>query len=281
MTRIVITSSRKKTTPKAPVILLLATIAILAIVVVFQLGGKEKENAALVQLSTAPIQEKGEGVVQSYIDNRKIVDKPSNAQTEKKTNFEIHAPPIISESGNDEAQSATNITVEVSSNLLAKAHRVGISRKKYFDNPVENQLEGLSIAGRRFGTTPSLSKMSDKEVLQILKRPIEIFDDDDDETVMTKERTAALKNEALKFIENGGTFNEFVREMTRLSNSEADLVRDVRLEMMRIFKEEGGIATEEYLKQANKVLLENGIKEIPVPSGIRARAEDERASLQE
>ena len=190
---------------------------------------------------------------------------------------EIHAgvydePEILAE--------GADIDSPATSNKSATAHRVMPQHKKYFDNPVENQLERLAIPGRNIRATPPPSKLTQDEVLEFLRRPIQIEEDDDEETVAAKERTAALKTEALKFIENGGTYDEFVREMIKVSNEEADMIRDARTEMMRLYKEEGAIAAIEYLKVANAALKENGLKEIPISSGLRKRAEEEQAALE-
>ena len=155
----------------------------------------------------------------------------------------------------------------------------GVLSKQYFDNPVENRLEKLGIPGR--GVAMVLpNKLSQDEILAILRRPIQINEDDDEATVAAKERTAALKTEALKYIENGGTYDDFVREMVKVSNEEADMIRDARNEMMRLYKEEGAIAAIEYLKEANATLRENGLKEIPISTGLQKRAEEERAALE-
>lgn len=185
-------------------------------------------------------------------------------------------------SGQDETgpTSPSGIEAPAKSNQTTVAHKVMPQHRKYFDNPIENQLERLAIPGRNIRATPSLSKLTQEEILQYLRRPIQIEEDDDEEAVAAKERTAALKTEALKYIENGGTYDDFVREMVKVSNEEADMIRDARNEMMRLYKEEGAIAAIEYLKEANATLRENGLKEIPISTGLQKRAEEERAALE-
>ena len=150
----------------------------------------------------------------------------------------------------------------------------GVLSKQYFDNPVENRLEKLGIPGK--GVALSLpNRLSDEEVLEILKRPVEIYDDDDEETVAAKERTAAMKAEALKFIENGGTYDEFVAEMTRVSNEEAALKNGSRQELMRILREDGYEAAEAYLEEANAALRAAGLDEMRIPLPFRRKREKE------
>ena len=150
----------------------------------------------------------------------------------------------------------------------------GVLSKRYFDNPVENRLEKLSIPGRGVAMLPP-NRLSREEVLEILRRPVEIYDDDDEETVAAKERTAEMKRAALEFIEAGGTYDEFVAETARAANEEAALLKETRVEMMRLLKEEGYEAAEAYLEEANASLREAGMKEMRIPLPFRRKREKE------
>ena len=145
-------------------------------------------------------------------------------------------------------------------------------RKKVFDNRVENILETLSTPGRRFGVPPASLKMSKEEVLDYLRRPVQILEDDDEQTVSAKERTAAMKTEAIKYIENGGSFDDFVQEMIKISSEEAEYLDQVRKEKRRIVEEEGIEAAQAYLDQVNPKLRESGLKELSLSDIDRNRA---------
>lgn len=146
----------------------------------------------------------------------------------------------------------------------------GVLSKQYFDNPVENRLEKLGIPGR--GVAMVLpNKLSQEEVLAILRRPIQINEDDDEETVAAKERTAEMKTAALEYIESGGTFDEFIAEMVKTSNEEAAMKKSARAELNRLLKEGNYEAAAAYLEEANKALREAGLKEMGIPPPYKAK----------
>ena len=148
--------------------------------------------------------------------------------------------------------------------------------KEYFDNPVENILASVSEPGAEFVLTPPRVTLSDEEIIAILKRPVEIYEDDDDEAARVKERTAAFKTEALAFIEAGGTYNQFVRDKAAAATEQANMVEDVRQEMIRLLRTSGRKAAEEYLAEANPVLREQGLREVIIPKMLLIELEKER-----
>ena len=278
-------SSRPKKSPSYRTIAV-AIVAIAAVVIIAFLAtrgpGKSVPNSGTgISPSSSTVQK---DTTDPISPTAKQEPSEKNPQVSRDTQTDIsHTTGGYEEkAGQDEVEQASpsDVVSPAKSNQTVVAHRVMPQRKKYFDNPIENQLERLAIPGRSIRATPSISKLSQEEILQYLRRPIQINEDDDEDAVAAKERTAALKTEALKFIENGGTYDEFVREMVKVSNEEADMIRDARNEMMRLYKEEGAIAAIEYLEVANAALRESGLKEIPISSGLRKRAEEERAALE-
>ncbi len=132
---------------------------------------------------------------------------------------------------------------------------------RHFDNGVENMLERLTRQGARITTIPSLN-LSQEEIVEFLRKPVDIYDDDDDETVAAKERTAEFKQEALKFIEAGGTFNQYLRDLAAQANELAGMRQDVHDEALRLADTEGQEACEAYLEKANPELEARGIKPV-------------------
>lgn len=172
-----------------------------------------------------------------------------------------------------EAGQQANLVVEEDKNK-PKPMPYGVLSKQYFDNNIENQLEKLGIPGR--GVAMILpNRLSQEEILEILRRPIQIFEDDDEDTVAAKERAAAMKTAALKYIEDGGTYDEFVHEMAKTSNEEAELSRTARTEMMRILKTDGYEAAEAYIEEVNPTLKEAGLKEMKIPRPFRVKHQKE------
>ena len=148
--------------------------------------------------------------------------------------------------------------------------------KEYFDNPVENLLASVSEPGAEFMFSPPRVSLSDEEIIAILKRPVEIYEDDDEEAARVKERTAALKTDALAFIEQGGTYNQFVRDRAAAATEQAAMIEDVRQEMIRILRKSGRKAAEEYLAEANPVLREQGLREVTISKLLLLQLEMEK-----
>ena len=136
-----------------------------------------------------------------------------------------------------------------------------------FDNRVENLLESISMPGAKFGLMPTSINMTDEQVLEFLKKPVEIFEDDDEATIAAKERTAAMKTAALKYIEDGGTFDQFVRENVIAANEVQGVMDDVRKEMKRRLHDEGVEAAQAYLAEVNPQLREQGFEEVKLRKG--------------
>ncbi len=151
---------------------------------------------------------------------------------------------------------------------------------KIFDNEVEDWLESMSKEGFSSIVTPRVD-LSDEEIMAILKTDIIIYEDDDEETVAAKERTAQVKQEAIKYIEEGGTFNQFLRAYADAVREEQETRKDVQEEMKRILFSEGEEAAQAYLDEANPKLEEMNIKPVTIGRGLLMQLERRRAQESE
>ncbi len=149
-----------------------------------------------------------------------------------------------------------------------------VPKPKIFDNPVENELEELSRAGGLGLRTPRVD-MSHEETVEYLKRPVEIYEDDDPATVAAKERTAAMKTEALAYVEKGGTLNQFMRDYQAQARENEETLDEVRSEMKRILEAEGREAAQAYLDEVNPQLKDAGLPEVRL-SGLLVKAVERR-----
>lgn len=138
--------------------------------------------------------------------------------------------------------------------------------REFFDNEVENLVASVSEPGAEFFGFPPSVDMSDEDVLALLKRPVEIYEDDDPEAIAAKERTAEFKSMAIEAMEKDGlTFNQFIRDLSHLRNEQAAMREDARSEMIRILKSRGEEEAREYLDGVNAELKAQGIKELEFP----------------
>lgn len=131
---------------------------------------------------------------------------------------------------------------------------------QYFDNPAENMIARVSRPNAKFLIPPTLTIPED-ELMEILARPVEIYDDDTEEAIAVKERTAAMKEEIKKYIAEGGTINQYFRDVLAM-NTERDGIRsDVHNEKRRLLLEKGEAAAQAYLDSVNPQLKEMGLEE--------------------
>ena len=149
-----------------------------------------------------------------------------------------------------------------------------VPKPKVFDNPVENELEELSRAGG-FGLRIPRVDMSYEETLEYLRKPVEIYEDDDPATIAAKERTAAMKTEALAYVEKGGTLNQFMRDYQAQARENEGTLDEVRSEMKRILEAEGREAAQAYLDEVNPQLKDAGLPEVRL-SGLLVKAVERR-----
>ena len=147
-------------------------------------------------------------------------------------------------------------------------------KPKVFDNPVENELEELSRANGLGLRTPQVN-MTHEETLEYLRKPVEIYDDDDPATVAAKERTAAMKTAALAYIEKGGTLNQFMRDYQAQAREDEATLKEVRNEMKRLLNDKGKEAAQAYLDEVNPQLKEAGLPEVRL-SGLLVKAVERR-----
>lgn len=158
----------------------------------------------------------------------------------------------------------TNPNIETDEDVQAKPIA---TEKKIFDNRVEDLLLSISEPESKFGLMPESVNMPHEQVMEYLRKPVEIYEDDDEVTVAAKERTAAMKTAALKYIEDGGTFDQFVRDNVAYANEVHGILNDVRSEMKRILHDKGIEAAQAYLDEVNPQLKEQGISEVTIRKG--------------
>lgn len=169
---------------------------------------------------------------------------------------------------------ANDTTAEVSNSNYAETAEKAAESVAIFDNPVETQLENVSRKGFESLVTLRVN-LPQEEILAILNRPVDIYDDDDEETVLAKERTAEMKREALEYIAAGGTFNQFLRDCQFEAKEARETVMDVREEMKRILYSQGEEAAQEYLDKQNPILRELGLPEVHIGKGLLRKRKKE------
>lgn len=145
-----------------------------------------------------------------------------------------------------------------------------ISKPKVFDNPVENQLVGLSVEGGSFA--PGLMmRHSDEDILDALHKPVDIYDDDTDEVKAKKEAVAQMKAEILAYMEQGGTYEDFVTEMASMARQERKMKRDGIRKIVSMLEEGRTDEARDFYETYNGLLQESGYTALKLQMGLRER----------
>ena len=90
-----------------------------------------------------------------------------------------------------------------------------------------------------------------------------------------------MKTEALEYIEQGGTFDQFIRDCVAYANEASATIKEVRTEMRRLLYDKGVEAAQAYLDDVNPQLKEAGLEEVKIRKGDIIMTERKKAREQE
>lgn len=149
-----------------------------------------------------------------------------------------------------------------------------IKHQPVFEDKFEEQMIGLALPGGTFIPFVLLNH-TEQELNDMLAREVVINPDDSDEVKEKKQAVAEMKKIVAQYLADGGTFEEFVKEMHKYSKEERKL-RTKGLVRIEDLIENGEIdAAREFLKQYNEILNENGFPAMRLPKKARALLEHE------
>ena len=149
-----------------------------------------------------------------------------------------------------------------------------------FDNPIENQLIGLSLPDAIF--IPGLLLGYDSnDVKQILQKPVVFTDEDSEKTLRSKQAVAEMKQVILEYMDNGGTFEQFVLEMSSFAQQERILKQQCLKKVSDLLKQ--GLVKEarQYVAELNSALEEQGFSSVKLPKRLERSLANEDATSME
>ena len=276
----VVTSAKRKPSAKFPVVWIAAAIAVAAAVLVAVRSRGAKESPEGAAPSAA------ESAVLRQVPAPESPARPAEGAASAKAGHPagtVRDAGAASATGEKRAPTAEELRREAwrvaDSNRLAKSEAIlaAAAPKKHFDNDVENVIEEVSRPGAQFLMVPQVDLPED-EVLGYLRKPVDIFEDDDAETVAAKERTAEFKARALKFVEGGGTINQFVRDCAAAEAEGRATVEEIRREKTRILLSQGMEAAQAYLDEMNPQLKAAGLPEVKIGRADLKQLKDKAAA---
>lgn len=145
-----------------------------------------------------------------------------------------------------------------------------VTPRLLFGTAFEENFLAMSIDGRQF-IPAFLLGLDQDEVVAILKKDYVMKGDETDEEMAEVEAYVEMKKAALDYIEQGGTFDDFVSEIVSNVNAERR-IRAQGVKAVMALVREGRLdeAIERY-NSLNGVLAEKGYKPMRLPSKLRER----------
>jgi len=155
----------------------------------------------------------------------------------------------------------------------------------YVDNPDEvktppifevglnNFLTNFTTPGEDVPETPM--EVSNDEVMAALMEKIEIKDDDSDEVKFQKEAVTLLREELRAYIKDGRTSAEFIRDIQRRQQMEAEHVREARGMIMESLANDDPAEARKLYDAINKHMNEKGLPKVRLARKFRKMMEIE------
>ena len=142
-----------------------------------------------------------------------------------------------------------------------------ITPQKPFDNPVENSLVGLSMENGKFIPAFMLNH-SDEEIMAALRREVVINQDDPEEVKLKKQAVAEMKAVILDYMEQGGTYRDFVYEMAAYVKAERKVKAAGIHKIVQLVKAGDIEGAKAYREELDKVLESQEFTKIRLPKHV-------------
>ncbi len=148
-----------------------------------------------------------------------------------------------------------------------------VTPRPLFDNSFEENLVGLSIEGGSF-VPGMLMGLDTNAIMPLLRRDVVINEDDTDDEKAKKEAVAQMKGVILDYIEQGGTFDQFVMEMRALTVQERSMKGKALKRVVELYKAGKLDEARAYVDSFNSVIDEQGFSPLKLPPHIRTALEN-------
>ena len=142
-----------------------------------------------------------------------------------------------------------------------------VTPRPLFDNSFEENLVGLSIEGGSF-IPGMLMGLDTNAIMPLLRRDVVINEDDTEDEKAKKEAVAQMKGVILDYIEQGGTFDQFVMEMRALTVQERALKAQAYKKVGQLIKEGKLDEAKAYRDSFNAVMDEQGFTPLKYPPNV-------------
>lgn len=145
-----------------------------------------------------------------------------------------------------------------------------VTPRQLFHTAFEANFLALSIEGRQF-IPAFLLGLDQEEVVKTLQKGYEPVGDETEEELAQIKVYQEMKAAALEYIEQGGTFDQFVAEIASDVKAERRLHAEGMKSIMPLLRERRDEEAKARLAEINAALAEKGYKPVRLPARVRER----------
>ena len=148
-------------------------------------------------------------------------------------------------------------------------------QRRIFKHDAECYLSNFAIPGEQVPPTPYDKDMI-TDLLKALEDPITVDENvDTAEDVQMKSIVQGMKDEIKESLRNGGTITQYLDELQKRQDREADYYSEAFQMVNTYTKENSPAEAYELWKRTNRHLEEKGIRTMPLPRRLRKYAESQ------
>ena len=145
-----------------------------------------------------------------------------------------------------------------------------VTKRQLFNTAFEANFLGLAITDKPF--IPAFLKGLDQEdVKKILLKPYEPKGDETEEETEQIKAYDAMRATALQFMEEGGTFDDFVDYFAKQVKNERETNALCLREVMQLYKQGKFDEAKEMAEAANALKRQKGLNDLKLPAHVRER----------
>ena len=146
-------------------------------------------------------------------------------------------------------------------------------QRRIFVHDSECYLSNFAIPGEQVPPTP-YDKDTIADLMKALDEPIEVdMNADTEEDIQLKNIVQGMKEELREYLKGGGTVEQYLAELQKRQDREADYYSEAFQMVNKSSKEEDPAMAYELWKRTNRHLEEKGIRTMPLPRRLRKFAE--------
>lgn len=147
-----------------------------------------------------------------------------------------------------------------------------VTKRQLFKTAFEANFLALAVADKPF-IPAFLTGLDEEDVKRMLLKPYEAKGDETEEELAQLKTYDDMRRAALQYMEQGGTFDEFVGVFAKQAKEERETNALCLREVMTLYKQGKIAEAKEMAEAANALKRQKGLQELKLPAHVRAAFE--------